>query len=135
MLIAEIVLAFVLAFGFAYAFALLFGRPGPWGSAWTTGLIAFLFILGFGLLLEPFGPAFYGVFFLPFLLVAAVVMLLFVAIPPRPAPPAPPASPVEPTTEGSVTGDLALGATFWVMVVALLAVAFFGVAAGAEAIV
>lgn len=127
MLLVEFIVAFVIAIALAYAFAALFDRRGPWGSTWSMALVGFLFILAAAMWIEPFGPVLFGVYFVPFLIVGFLFMLLMAAIPPR-------VPETEPTTTGSVTSDIALGFTFWLMIIAFAAVTLGAVVAGTTAV-
>jgi hypothetical protein len=120
MLLLEAVFAFFFSFALAYLFAAAFDRRGPWGTTWSMALVAFGIVLAAGLWIEPFGPPVYGLYFAPFIVTGLLVMLLFAAIPVGVAT-------RRPTTKGSVTGDIALGMTFWIMIVALAAVSLVAI--------
>ncbi len=104
------------------------GRPGyeaTWRTAVLVFLLLFLFAWAGGVWLAPFGPVMFGVYWLPFVVVAVLyALVLLIASPPRP-----PGS----RTRGPVTNAAAeakreevaataFGLFFWVLAV-LLAIA------------
>jgi hypothetical protein len=115
MLLTQLIFGFVVSFALAYLFSAVFDRRGPWGTTWSMALVAFGFVMAAGMWVAPFGPAIAGFYPAPFVIPALLIMLLFAAVPMG-------VQSQRPTTEGSVTGDIALGLTFWGMMLALAAV-------------
>ena len=91
----EAILAFFLAFFFIILLSLVFGmdwwdpqprakvagsRPRPWGGAWLGFFILFLLIWAVGVWVDPVGPVFHGVAWLPFLIVAVFAALLLAGV-------------------------------------------------------
>jgi hypothetical protein len=57
---------------------------GPWGSIWTFFFVVLLIIWAASLWLNPAGPVFLGVAWVPMLIIGFLVGLLFIALPKAP---------------------------------------------------
>jgi len=130
----EILVAFFLAFtvilvltGFAEG-----GGRAAWFAAWPVFLLFFFAILAGGLWMTPVGPPLFGVYFVPFLLMALFVALFWASATPSPTwkrrAGAPPSDSTVQQDDRQVTAA-GLGALFWMLLVGLAVVAFFGYAA------
>lgn len=108
--------ALLVTFLIVLLLALASGRP--LSGLWIVIIIVFLATLSGQLWITPFGPATWGVSWVPLLIVALFVALLFFALlPPAPGPEA---------EAGAAVASVALGAFFWVMMVILLVSIFIG---------
>ena len=63
-------------------FALLLGRRGPWASSPLFFLLIFLAAWAGGVWITPVGPSVWGLYWLPFLVVAVLFALLLAAVTP-----------------------------------------------------
>lgn len=57
---------------------------GPWGSVWTFFFVMLLIIWAASLWINPAGPIFLGVAWVPLLIIGFLVGLLFIALPKAP---------------------------------------------------
>lgn len=63
----------------------LLGRTGPWSGWLWFALVLFLFTWAGGAWVGPYGPTFWGFFWLPFLFFGLIfAFLMAAAVPPRP---------------------------------------------------
>ncbi len=119
MFIAEIIFAFLIGTILASILAYPLDRrgPGPLDGLLFFFLILFLAVWAGGVWLTPVGPPVWGVPWLGFLVVGILIALIVAAaVPPR-------QPPAEPTPEGVGAADaatLALGAFFYIALIALL---------------
>lgn len=79
MIIAPVFTAIVLALIFTIFIPLLFKRRGP-GGIWVFFLILFLSLWAGGLWLYPAGPYFWGVSWLPLLVLGTIIALILIAV-------------------------------------------------------
>jgi hypothetical protein len=54
----------------------IFGKRGPWGAAWTFFLFLFLMLWAVSIFIRSVGPVYWGVAWLPILLVGITLSLL-----------------------------------------------------------
>lgn len=118
MLFIDALFAFFIALFFALIFSHGCRRTGPW-----CGFIPFFVVLFFatwagGLWLFPFGPAMFGVTWMPFLLFSLFVALLLAATP-QPIPPTTKEQAVEQAKE-EVAVEQTLNMFFWVIIIFLI---------------
>ena len=69
----------------ALLFTLLFvlsGSRGPWDSAWTLFLVLFLALWATGLFINPLGPVYWGIAWVPLISVGLLLAILFMAVTP-----------------------------------------------------
>ena len=74
--------AVVLALLFTCLF-LLFGSRGPWNSGWTLFLVLFLALWTAGLFIDPMGPVYWGIAWVPLIFIGLVLAILFLAVTPE----------------------------------------------------
>lgn len=120
-MLLELLVVLVLALLVALTVSALVGRPGPWGRFWALWLVLFLGAWALGVWIEPFGPALWGVTWLPFFLVLVVLALLLAAVPVGVGRSA--QQPDEPKREAAVE-TLALGFVFWLLLAVFLLMIF-----------
>jgi len=88
MFVWDLILALIIGVVLTFVFALGFRRRGPWASILLFFLVIFLGSWAAGIWVGPLGPALWGVYWLPALMVGLVLALLlaaaFPAAPPRP---------------------------------------------------
>lgn len=77
--LGDLIFALIIAVLLTLVIAVLFGRRGPWASISIFFLVVFLAAWAAGKWIHPVGPAWYGVFWLPFLMFGLVVALLLAA--------------------------------------------------------
>ena len=75
--LAAILIAILLSALFYYAFNV----RGPWGSFWTFFLVLLLTVWAASLWVDPVGPVFWGVAWIPLFFVGLLFALLLAAIP------------------------------------------------------
>lgn len=75
--LSALLIALVISALFYYAF----NATGPWGSFWTFFLVLLLIIWAASLWVHPIGPVFWGIAWIPLLVVGLVFALLLAAIP------------------------------------------------------
>ena len=77
--------AIIEAAGIALFLTILFGvlgTCGPWDSLWTLFLVLFLAMLATSLYMDPVGPVFLGIVWLPLVLPGVLFALLLLAVTP-----------------------------------------------------
>lgn len=128
MFVAELLFALAIALIFTVILVPLMGwrRPGyeaTWPTVFFVFLLLFLFAWAGGVWLVPFGPTLYSVYWVPFVIVAALyVLLLLAAAPPR-LPGSRPRGDVQNTTvtaEREEVAAEAFGLFFWLLAVLLV---------------
>ena len=122
-LLFTIILALIVGSFFYYVFK----YTGPWGSFWTFLLILILAGVAASAWIEPIGPAFYEVAWVPILLVILIFALFLAAATPARHPAN--RSPRENITEGpdEEVPVLAISFIFWIFLLALMIAAVIGV--------
>ena len=128
MFAVDLAFAFIIALVFTVILVALLGwrRPGyeaTWRTAFFVFLLLFLFAWAGGVWLAPFGPAFYNVYWVPFVVIAVLYALLLLAA----APPRLPGSRTRATTTNTAVqaeredvAAEAFGLFFWILAVLLL---------------
>jgi len=119
-----LLLGIALLFSFIFVGALGWRRGGEpvWPALLFVLLILFPMFWLTSLWVEPVGPVYLGVAWIPIILVALIVMLIIAAaVPPRPRRAAVATAPEEETA-----ADVAFGIFFWVLLIVLV----LGIAAG-----
>ncbi|MFP4289831.1 MAG: hypothetical protein ACOC2E_04820 [Bacteroidota bacterium] len=126
MLFLEILFTVLLAVVIGIFFYYVFKYTGPWGSFWTFLLILILAGLAAGRWIEPIGPVFYDVAWVPVLFVILLFALLMAAVTPT----EPRQRYVTPAEKEEIEREeapvLALGVVFWVFFLFLLVVTIAG---------
>lgn len=125
MTILEILAILALALLLGGIFSLGFRRSGPWGSFWTFFLVIALTMLAVDAWNEPWGPVYYGIAWLDFLIVGFVIALILAAGSPTPR-----ARNVS-TTEVAEEREIgaAVGIFFWFMIICFIALILWGILA------
>ncbi|MFW5820119.1 MAG: hypothetical protein ACOCWA_02425 [Bacteroidota bacterium] len=124
----EILLTILAAVFIGILFYYIFKTTGPWGSIWTFILILILAGLAAEAWVEPFGPVYYDVAWIPTLFVILLFALLLAAATPtrgryvetRTTPPE-----AEPETRD--TAGIVLGVFFWILMLFLVVAVFWGI--------
>lgn len=112
--------AFAVAALLTGLFAGLFGRSGPWASAWLFFLVLFFASWAGGLWITPIGPSVWGIYWFPFLFVGLIFALMLASVD-GPADPAPPASRPEGAGPEAPAVTAALVTTLvWVLLLVLV---------------
>ncbi len=124
MFFIDFTFAFVFALLLAGVLAALFGTRGVRrAGAWPIFLFLFVLLLAMtwagGVWLSPFGPVFWGGYWLPFLVVGIIIALLIAALMPPARPPRSRSEAVDRAREEE-TATLALGAFFWMLVIVMV---------------
>jgi hypothetical protein len=88
MFLTELLIALFMAMLFTLIFAIGLKRTGPWASIWIFFMVIFLATWAGGLWINPVGPVFLGIYWLPILFFSFIIaVLLASAVPPeRPEP-------------------------------------------------
>jgi multisubunit Na+/H+ antiporter MnhB subunit len=94
-----------------------FGTKGPWGSLLWFFLVVSLFAWAGGVWLVPFGPMFWGIGWLPIIIMGFLVSLILTAASPR-TPRWRKASKEEVTSEAGTRA--VVDVIFWVVIICLL---------------
>ena len=76
----QVLVIVLIALGFTGISFLVFRRRGPWGSLWSFFAMVLLGIWVASLWIAPTGPIYWGVAWLPILLVGLVLSLLLISI-------------------------------------------------------
>jgi hypothetical protein len=135
MFLFDLSFALLFAFVFAALLAAVFGWRHParrdedtaWGAAIFLFMLLFFVIWAGGVWIGPFGPMLWSGFWLPFLLVGAVISLVVLAVADG--------RPRERRTPGPLPGDdpaqaprraAIYGLAFWLLLLVLLAILVFG---------
>jgi hypothetical protein len=124
MFLLDLLVSLVIGLILTAIFVALFDVTGPWGSFWVFLLIVVFGAWIGGLWFRPFGPALFGVTWVPFLLMGLLfAILLAAAVPVAPAPPPPPpATPAEARAEvrAEEAAATAFGLFFWILLVGFI---------------
>ena len=103
------------------AFAGVTRRRGGTGAIWLFFLIVFLVSWAAGVWIRPVGPLVYDTYWIPAVVVGLIVALLIVTlIPARPEPMDLAVGDVAEAERETAEGALALGITFWILVLLLV---------------
>ncbi|QJT10773.1 DUF4175 domain-containing protein [Oceanidesulfovibrio marinus] len=84
MILVHFVIALILALLLTLLITRGFRRRGPWPAVWPLLVLILLASWAGGMWVQPFGPMIWGVSLLPFVIVAGLVALFFVAMPRQP---------------------------------------------------
>ncbi len=123
MLIFEILFALMLALVLSLSITAALGRRRPGDTLFSTNMV-FLFVLIFlvawagGIWLKPLGPQYFGIYLLPFFVVAILVSLLVMALAPRGRPRTRKEAIEQNIRE--TEAEKAFSIFFWILVLALL---------------
>jgi hypothetical protein len=60
----------------------MLGMRGPWGSLWSLFLFLFLALWVIGLYINPIGPVYWGISWVPIIFAGILFAILFIAIAP-----------------------------------------------------
>ena len=127
MFVASILFAFLMALIFTMIFAVGLRRPGPWSSALVFFLVIFLAAWAGGLWISPAGPVFYGIYWLPIILVAFLFAILLAAVtsagPPRRTETA---EETDIAKQEQEVAKRAFDAFFWILLIALIGIIVLG---------
>lgn len=126
----ELLFLIAVATLFTLVFVVGLRRPGPWAAWWTFFLVIFLAAWAGSLWLAPVGPIFFGIYWLPIMLVSLVFAVLLAAVTPITG--NEPNSKVETITEvkqkeeEAKAAESTVDAFFWVLIVIFAAIIIFG---------
>jgi hypothetical protein len=113
-LIALFVTAFIVGLLVTAVFVAGFRRRGPWNSVVWFFLVVFLAAWAGGLWMKPYGPTFWGLYWLPMLLLALLFGLLLAATTPVARPRSAPLPKTALRQEEATS--VAIGTFFWVLI-------------------
>jgi hypothetical protein len=127
MFAVDLAFAFIVALVFTAILVPLMGWRRPdykatWRTAFFVFLLLFLFAWAGGVWLAPFGPTFYNVYWVPFVVIAVLYALLLLAATPPRLPGSRTRGVVESATAEAEREDMAaeaFGLFFWVLAVLL----------------
>ena len=117
MFIIDLVVALVVGMIIVLIVSRAFGTKGPWGSLLWFFLVVSLFAWAGGVWLVPFGPMFWGIGWLPIIIMGVLVSLILTAASPR-TPRWRRASKEEVTSEAGTRAVVDI--IFWVVIICLL---------------
>jgi hypothetical protein len=108
-----------------FVFAKLLRVRGPWGSFWTFFSVILLAIIAADLWVEPMGPYYADIYWLPPLIVGLIIAFLLAATSP---PNKPIVNPKEPLSEivDQQSKTVALGTFFWFLLILMLLLVIIG---------
>lgn len=117
----HLLFALIIGLLLAAIFAGVSRRRG-WDLFWMFFLIVFLGSWAGGVWIRPFGPAAYGVYWMPVLFVGVIISLLLVVLLPSPPPreTADTVELVEAGEEASSGGPMMFGPFFWLLLAVLV---------------
>ncbi len=119
----EIVLTILAAIIIGVIFYYVFKTTGPWGSLWSFLLILILAGVAAEAWISPVGPVVWNVAWVPTLLVIITfALLLAAATPPRDRT----TTSAGPNPSKEESAAIAIGAFFWIFLLALLAFTLWG---------
>jgi len=117
MFIIDLVVALVVGMIIVSIVSRAFGTKGPWGSLLWFFLVVSLFAWAGGVWLVPFGPMFWGIGWLPIIVMGFLVSLILTAASPR-TPRWRKASKEEVTSAAGTRA--AIDVIFWIVIICLL---------------
>ena len=117
MFIVDLVVALIVGLIIVSIVSRAFGTKGPWGSLLWFFLVVSLFAWAGGVWLVPFGPMFWGIGWLPIIIMGFLVSLILTAASPR-TPRWRRASKEEVTSEAGTRA--VVDVIFWVVIICLL---------------
>jgi hypothetical protein len=117
MFIIDLFVALVVGMIIVLIVSRAFGTKGPWGSLLWFFLVVSLFAWAGGVWLVPFGPMFWGIGWLPIIIMGFLVSLILTAASPR-TPRWRRASKEEVTSEAGTRA--VVDVIFWVVIICLL---------------
>ena len=117
MFIVDLFVALVVGMIIVSIVSRAFGTKGPWGSLLWFFLVVSLFAWAGGVWLVPFGPMFWGIGWLPIIIMGFLVSLILTAASPR-TPRWRRASKEEVTSEAGTRAVVDI--IFWVVIICLL---------------
>ena len=117
MFIIDLVVALIVGLIIVSIVSRAFGTKGPWGSLLWFFLVVSLFAWAGGVWLVPFGPMFWGIGWLPIIIMGFLVSLILTAASPR-TPRWRKASQEEATSEAGTRAVVDI--IFWVVIICLL---------------
>jgi len=122
----EIIITILAAVIVGVAFYYIFSTRGPWGTLWSFLLILILVGLAAEAWINPVGPVYWGVAWIPTLFVIILFALLLSA---AASPLRRPRRPLTETEEEEMEeeGVIALSGFFWIFMIILFAVAMWGI--------
>jgi hypothetical protein len=118
MFLTDLLFALVIGLLLTGLFNLLFRNRGPWGLWWVFLIVVFFATWAGGVWVTPFGPIWFGVAWLPFLLIGFLVALLLAAATPTQLPRT--RSEAIAQAEAESAGAVALSVFFWVLLIGFI---------------
>jgi hypothetical protein len=119
----EILVALFLAVTVIWGVMTAAGERGGW-DVWPVFLLFFFLIWGGGLWFKPVGPPVFGVYWLPFVLVALIIGLFWAAVPPPPKRPRVRTTVVDAEERDTAMTVAGLGLLFWLLLTVVSIAAF-----------
>ncbi len=83
MFIADLLAAIFLGVGLVFLLSMFFGTKGPWGSLLWFFIVVSLFAWVGGVWLRPYGPIYWGVGWVPIVVIGCAIAILLTAVSPR----------------------------------------------------
>ncbi|HXL72387.1 MAG TPA: hypothetical protein VN963_02070 [bacterium] len=83
MFFADLFAALIVGVIIVFALSTAFGTKGPWGSLLWFFIIVALFAWTGGVWLRPYGPVWYGVSWIPIIVIGLFIAILLTALSPR----------------------------------------------------
>lgn len=130
----EVLLTIAVAVIFGILFFYIFRYTGPWGRLWTFIVILVLVALATAAWIEPVGPVYWDIAWLPVIFVILLFALFLAAATPlarsdrrNAESRKPPAEREETAIEREEIPQIALGAFFWLFLVLLVFIAVWGI--------
>jgi hypothetical protein len=120
MFFADMLLAILVALLLSIIYTVGFRRPASWRNFLIFFTVLFLAAWAGGVWLTPIGPALWGLYWLPFLIVGVIVALLLAAFIPNPRPRS--RIDAERQADKAAETEAALSVFFWILTVVLLIV-------------
>jgi hypothetical protein len=116
MIIADLLMAFAFALLIVWIFFLVFKTKGPWNNLIWFFLVVGLFAWAGGVWLVPFGPRWYGIGWMPILLMCFVAILMMTAATSR----SPHGIVKKKRNIEESEGKAALDIVFWMLIICLV---------------
>lgn len=123
---SQLVFAILVAAVFSLLFVLGLRRPGPWNNFVIFFLIIVLTVCAAALWVGPVGPAFYGIYWLPLIVVGLFVAILLASM--RPPPRRRPQTITQAYEEEARNRQVkqVLDVSFWILIALLVILIFIG---------
>ena len=116
MMIADLLVAFAFSLLIVWIFSVVFKTKGPWNNFLWFFVVAALFAWVGGVWMAPFGPRWYGIGWLPILLMGFIAVLMMTAATTR----LPRGAVKHKRSAAESETKAALGVVFWLLIIGLV---------------